>query len=314
MAGNDGDPGGPARQELQALAAGGGIAAALPALGASLRWATAALAAARDDTGHAALEGFYGLFDALEELPDLVAEVPRLLAAARPGPRPAQELTRLTAELGALGERMDRDRADLVRLTAAEEELSRRLADHGELRERVDELRGLERLADALDALAGQRQVIDERLRVLRSGDTSALRDLDDAGAELVRLTRDRLEALPPRISDTLRQAEETGARLADAERELARATAELETLRRRLESVAAELGDRVPALGRHARADRELAEALAALHDAPDPGAPVLEQARGAVREVERRLGEIDGVLRDVLADRDRAAARPVR
>ncbi|MFH9038367.1 hypothetical protein ACH4FA_03200 [Streptomyces sp. NPDC017966] len=302
---------GRARQVLRDALAGGD---ALAALGASLRWAAEVLAERRDDDGVAALEGVFDLYDALEEVPALAAEAPLLVAAARPGERPAEQLDKRLAELTALHERLRADRTALERLADAEDELRRRLADHAELRDRIAELRRLERLVDTLDALSGQHQVVDERLKALRSRDTSAERTLTaDCGA-LVRLSEDQLDALAPRTREALRQAEESGERLAVEERELARVTSELDERSRRLEAVRAALGERIPQLERYARADRELAEALSAWGHADGDGSggahgdrlvktgTALERARLAAADVERRLGEIDRVLREAL------------
>ncbi|MEW2072227.1 hypothetical protein AB0941_01080 [Streptomyces sp. NPDC013433] len=302
---------GRARQVLRDALAGGD---ALAALGASLRWAAEVLAERRDDDGVAALEGVFDLYDALEEVPALAAEAPLLVAAARPGERPAKQLDKRLAELTALHERLRADRTALERLADAEDELRRRLADHAELRDRIAELRRLERLVDTLDALSGQHQVVDERLKALRSRDTSAERTLAaDCGA-LVRLSEDQLDALAPRTREALRQAEESGERLAVEERELARVTSELDERSRRLEAVRAALGERIPQLERYARADRELAEALSAWGHADGDGSggahgdrlvktgTALERARLAAADVERRLGEIDRVLREAL------------
>jgi DNA repair exonuclease SbcCD ATPase subunit len=302
---------GRARQVLRDALAGGD---ALAALGASLRWAAEVLAERRDDDGVAALEGVFDLYDALEEVPALAAEAPLLVAAARPGERPAEQLDKRLAELTALHERLRADRTALERLADAEDELRRRLADHAELRDRIAELRRLERLVDTLDALSGQHQVVDERLKALRSRDTSAERTLTaDCGA-LVRLSEDQLDALAPRTREALRQAEESGERLAAEERELARVTSELDERSRRLEEVRAALGERIPQLERYARADRELAEALSAWGHADGDGSggahgdrlvktgTALERARLAAADVERRLGEIDRVLREAL------------
>ncbi|MFF6809189.1 hypothetical protein ACFZAG_04740 [Streptomyces sp. NPDC012403] len=301
---------GRARQVLRDALAGGD---ALAALGASLRWAAEVLAERHDD-GVAALEGVFDLYDALEEVPALAAEAPLLVAAARPGERPAEQLDKRLAELTALHERLRADRTALERLADAEDELRRRLADHAELRDRIAELRRLERLVDTLDALSGQHQVVDERLKALRSRDTSAERTLTaDCGA-LVRLSEDQLDALAPRTREALRQAEESGERLAVEERELARITSELDERSRRLEAVRAALGERIPQLERYARADRELAEALSAWGHADGDGSggahgdrlvktgTTLERARLAAADVERRLGEIDRVLREAL------------
>ncbi|MDG9710483.1 hypothetical protein [Streptomyces sp. DH10] len=314
-------PGGRASRELRgAFEDGSETPVALSALGASLRRAAAALAQIRDDDGVAALEGLFGLFDALDDVPVLAAEVPRLVSAARPGQRPAEQLDKRLAELTELAEQVRSNRTVLKRLTAAEDELRRRLAEHAELRESIDELHRLERLVETLDELSGQQQVVAERLEVLRSRDTSVEQSLTADCEALVRLSEDQLDALGPRTREALRRAEASGERLASEERKLARVTAELEELHQRVETVRAELGERVPEWERYARADRELAEALSAWERVdgddtgvgrggrPTEGGTALEQARLAAADVEQRLAAIDRVLREALEPPDRS------
>jgi DNA repair exonuclease SbcCD ATPase subunit len=256
-------------------------------------------------------------------------------------------LAKLLAELTKLGERLSEDRENLWRLTAAEEDLRRKLADHAELRAQVDELRRLERLVEALDALHGQQRTVTERLRQLRTRDFGVIGTLESDGRDLLRLTEEQLDAAGPQLSDTLRRTHTAQRELTEREAELDQATAKLTVLRERLLAVRDELGERVPALRRYARADRELAEALAGPEPAgtpapsalaqpapegadpadpapaepgpagggisPDrphsaPAGTALEQARAATRDMERRLAEIDRVLRQSLDERDRA------
>ncbi|MET7848395.1 hypothetical protein ABZT48_09130 [Streptomyces avermitilis] len=290
----------------------------MSALGASLRCAAEALAEIRDDDGVAALEGLFGLFDALEEVPALAAEVPRLVAAARPGQRLAEQLDKQLAELAALHGQVRDDRTALERLAAAEDELRQRLAEHGVLRERIEELRRLERLVDTLDALDGQQQVVDERLEVLRSRDTSAEQTLAADCEALVRLSEDQLDALALQTREAVRLAEESDELLTAKKRELAQVTAELAESHQNLEAVRAELGERIPEWERYARANRELAEALSAweavegddtgdgLGDRLAKGSTALERARRVAADVEQRLAEIDRVLREALEERD--------
>ncbi|MGW7336295.1 hypothetical protein [Streptomyces sp. NPDC054808] len=308
---DDMSPQGRARRELRGALEGGD---ALAALGASLRWTGAVLAEVRDDDSAVALEAFFRLYDALEHAPVLATEAPGLVAAARPGQRPAEQLEQRLADLDALRARVRDDRAVLERLAAAEDELRQRLSEHGELRERVEELRRLERLVDTLDALSEQQQVVDERLKVLRSRDTSAEQRLTADCDAFVRLGEEQLDALGPQTREAVRRADETGRRLAAEEQQLARTTSELNELRGRLAAVRAELGERVPQLERYARADRELAQALSEWNRADGEGAggthgdrlvkrgTALERAHREAADLERRLADVDRVLREAL------------
>ncbi|MCM2424299.1 hypothetical protein [Streptomyces sp. RKAG337] len=147
--------------------------------------------------GSRALVALFALDDALEESRGLAEAMAGLLAVAAPGQGPGSRTEELMRELTDLSERVDGERAALEKLAATEEALRDRLAAHEGLRRQVDELRRLERLVLALDALQEQQEVIARRLaeRGRDSGVDEALWTSSDA---LVRLSDDQLAALAP--------------------------------------------------------------------------------------------------------------------
>ncbi|MEU9166307.1 hypothetical protein AB0D34_00585 [Streptomyces sp. NPDC048420] len=286
--------------------------AALRVLGHALRWAAGALRQVDAGEGGApALAALYALDDALTDGRELARELPGLVVAARPGPEVARGSEELMRELTDTADRVRAARETLEQLAATEDALRGQLAEHTELRRQVDELRRLERLVAALDALQDQQQVIGARLAELRGRDTGVDQAMRTSSDALVRLTEDRLALLAPQTRETLERAATAQNALAAAEREYRASNAELAGYQDRLEAVHAAQGARLASLNRHARADRELAHALRGAAGAEGPAAPAgggltLEQVEVLADTVERRLREADAALTVVLRDRE--------
>ena len=268
----------------------------------ALRWASAWSLTTLTATGSVpAIEAVALLDDALTELTGTLRAVPDLVAAARPGPAVESYLHEREAELNRVTEEL----ATLTDLSEREQSLRDRLAELAPLRAKVDELRRLERLVTALDELNEADQVISDRLAVLRVRTGEAEDGIAAGGAELVRLTKERTELLTPRTQEVLGELATAHARLADVEDRARRAREELAEVATRQAELVAERDQRMAELTAHARADRAVAEALAA---APgfDGDTPALAQVRAVTEEVERRLGELDAVLAQALDVRD--------
>ncbi|MEU1671189.1 hypothetical protein ABZ752_04040 [Streptomyces roseifaciens] len=303
-----------ARREIADLLATAGLSdqeAALRTLGLAFQWAAAALGRVDGgESGSTALAALYDLDDALEEGRCLPGVLPGLLAAARPGREVARGTEELVRELAEATDRVARERAGLEKLLATEEALRRRLAEHEVLRRQVDELRRLERLVVALDALREQQEVIGERLAQLRGRDTGTEEALRTSSDALVRLTEEQLAILAPQARRTLERAAEAQAELAAAEGEQRANAVELSSCHERLQRIRDDRGAQLAALSRHAQADRELARALreaagAAGSTAVPPGGLVTAADVESVTEaVGRRLREADEVLRRVLEE----------
>ncbi|MEL5956498.1 hypothetical protein AADR41_17305 [Streptomyces sp. CLV115] len=288
---------------------------ALLVLGHAVRWAACTLGgtgtpcAAEDIDGADALTALYALDDALAGTHDLADALPALLRAARAGERLGRDVQELMAELTSLAGRIAVERTALDEFLAREAELRQRLAEHEELRHEVDELRRLEALVAELDDVREQRAAIDGRLQELRGQEPDAAdEELRTAADSLLRLTEQQLSALAPRTRQSLQQVAAAQRELEDTRRSMSESTQELSSLRETLESVRAEYSTVLASLTRHARADRELANAL---HEAADGDgearAPGLTPAEVAVltETVERRLAEADRALRRALVDR---------
>ncbi|ARZ71968.1 hypothetical protein SMD11_6392 [Streptomyces albireticuli] len=252
------------------------------------------------------------LDDALTEAEGVSRAAGPLLAAARPGPSTEAYLRDRERELGEVKRRTAAARADFDSLAEAEEELRGRLAEHAALRERVAELRRLERLIEALDALAGQRAAVAERLAFLRSRADGTEEAVAEGCAELLRLTQDQLALLAPRARTALEAAAAAQAELAFEEGRLACSEARLATVSARLAEVGVLHRERVAALSARTRADRELADALASLPEpwkgayagGGDGTAP--ERARALLDGVEERLRDVEEALRRALDEEE--------
>ncbi|TXS03768.1 hypothetical protein EAO73_22170 [Streptomyces sp. col6] len=310
-----------ATDEIAAALSGPGPDAevALRVLRLAFRWAGAALEGVDGaESGAPALAALFALEDALEESGALAAALPALLEAAMPGEAVGggteglmRKLDTVRARVREERERTELAHAALEKLAAAEEALRGRLAEHEALRRQVDDLRRLERLVLALDALQEQQEVIAERLATLRGRDAGVEGTLRTSSDALVRLSEDQLAALAPRTRQVLERAEAAQRALAAEEREHGDAAADLAERQARLERIRESQGDRVASLRRYAAVDRELAGALAAPGGAPSGTvAPehrvTLAEVEAAGDEIERRLGAADEALRRVLAERD--------
>ncbi|WP_326768343.1 hypothetical protein OG978_30965 [Streptomyces sp. NBC_01591] len=287
-------------------------AVALRVLGRAFRWAASALAEVEDGAGGAhALAALYDLDEALEESRALADALPALLVAAMPGDQVGGGTEALMRQLAEVADRVESERAALEKLVATEEALRSRLARHGALRRQVDELRRLERLVLALDALQEQQQVIADRLADLRGRDAGVDEALRTSSDALVRLSEDRLAALAPQTRQILERAAAAQRALAAEEREHDEGAAELALFEERLEQIRDACGARVASLQKYAAVDRDLARALGALPEAPAGTATArqrlsLAEVEAAMADIESRLRAADEALRQVLTERE--------
>lgn len=286
--------------------------AALRTLGCAFRWAAAAVRQVVGDGDSArALEALYDLDDALEAGRELVGAVPALLATAMPGDSVGGGTDEMVRQLADAAERVAAERVELKKLAATEEELRVRLEQHEELRRQVDELRRLERLVDALDALRGQQRVIADRLAALRGKDAGVDDTLRTSGDALIRLSDDRLASLGPQTRQVLERAAAVQSELAAEERTYDEGAAALAARKQRLERIQDERHGQLASLRLYARADRDLARALATpagpgAASAAEAESVSLEQVEAATADIERRLRDADAALGRVLEARD--------
>lgn len=253
------------------------------------------------------IEAVMFLDDALAQVRGLHTAVPALLAAARPGSAVEADIQARASELAELADQVHAARSDLERAEAGEETRRGRLAELATLRQQIDELRRRERLAQALQELNEQRQVIEERVALLRRLTEQPENAIAASAGDLVRLAGERQALLDPAVRDTLIQAEEAVKTLA-REEERARAEQQrLDTTQQRLAEAGrrrAELQatreEQLAQLAAHARAEGALAAALSRNGGAA-AGDPV-GQLNAVLDGVATQLDEVDGILRERL------------
>ena len=292
--------------------------AALVALGAAAGQALQVIRQAITDGSSgpvSPIEAVILLDDALGQLRELQTAVPALLAAAAPGPAVTADIQARADEQSVLTEQVNAMRRELEFVEAREQATRVQLADLSTLREQVDELRRRERLAGALRELNEQRQVIEQRLTLLRQLTEHPEEAIAAGAGDVIRLAEERRALLAPHVRDALSQAADALRALAEEE-ERARAGQErLSAARERLAAaeqrraeLEAEHDGRLAQLAAHAAADSALA---AALSSAGPPGTDPAGPLRLLLDGITTQLSEVDGALQDTLlsgqADYDR-------
>ncbi|MBT2207805.1 hypothetical protein [Actinomadura sp. NEAU-AAG7] len=290
-----------------------GPVAALTALRLAADWSGRALAAGFDDDV-AAFQAVVALDDALEPLGAVREAVPALVEAASPGAPVDAHLRERHDELAAARRRLAADRAALDELGEAREELADLTAEHDRLRERLAELRRLRELAGEVEALRDQAAAFDaEAARPAREAE----RALEESAGTLLRVTREQLALLGPRVATAVRDAAAANAELTELRERLGGAEETAESARAEL-AAAAEGFERLRTrrdevllpLRAYRQADREL---LTALNGgvAPFTKESGLERAERELATIEERLGAIDEILARVLTEHVQAHDR---
>lgn len=261
-----------------------------------------------------AIEAVFLLDDELAAFRALQDAVPALLAAAEPGPTVAADIKARADELAGVADQVAAARRELDVLKAGEQEVNARLAELSAFREKVDELRRRERLATALHELSEQRQVIDQRLTLVRRLTENQENAIASSAGQLTTLSGERRALLTADVRDTLAQATTAQQLLHDEEERVRAGQEELAVTKQRLAEaqqrhaeLAAERDGRLAKLAAHARADTALAAALAAFRADGSAGAgqatgdPV-GQLREALEGMASQLDELDEALRDTV------------
>ncbi|WP_067460663.1 hypothetical protein [Actinomadura macra] len=298
---------------LAAALADDGPAAALTALRLAADWSARALAAGPGDDV-AAFQTVVALDDALEPLTAIARAVPALLEAASPGRPVHDHLRERQTELAAARDRLAADRAALDELDQAGRDLAEQAAEHDRLRDRVAELRRLRALADEVEALRAQAAAFDGT--VTRPAE-EAESVLAESAGNLLRLTREQLALLNPKVRAAVEDAVAADAELAElrgrldgAEERIEASRAELASATQGFESLRTRHDEVLVPLRAHRDADREL---LAALNDGTPPLTKEtgLERADRELADIGERLDAIDEILARVLADHVQAHER---
>ncbi|MEU8357538.1 hypothetical protein AB0C27_16125 [Nonomuraea sp. NPDC048882] len=297
------------RRRITAAVEAGGREAALDALRWAAAWAVAELERAEPGGGPvAALDGVIRLDDAVTELARLSSAVSGLLAEADAGPEVEEYLRTRQEDLAALGESLSALRARRAALGEREERVRAAVDEHAELSEQVTRLRRAERLAGALGELAAQRALIERRLVEIGPPVAAAEEGVFAGSEELLLLSEERRAALTPRVRESLERAATAQSSLRAAEEAMARAEADAEAATARFAELADLREQRLESAKAYARADREIADALAGL----GAGLSGAERARVLLDGIDERLGEVDAALAGALADHETHARRP--
>lgn len=287
---------------------------ALGRAGERARRAIEQATASRDAGPVSAIEAVFLLDDALAQFRTLRDTVPGLLAAAEPGPTVAADIKARADELAAVAGQVAAARRELDVLKADEQETNARLAELRAFREQVDELRRRERLAAALRELSEQRQVIEQRLTLVRRLTENQENAIAASAGRLTTLSGERRALLTANVRDTLAQAATAQQLLHDEEERVRAGQEELAVTEQRLAEaqqrhaeLAAERDGRLARLAAHARADTALAAALAAFRSGSSAAGDPVGQLREALDGVARQLDQLDEALREtVTADQD--------
>lgn len=254
------------------------------------------------------IEAVFLFDDALGPLRDLLVAVPELLAAAKAGPVRADIQAR-TDELARLARQLGEARRELDAATAAQQETSARLAELETLRVEVAELRRREQLAAVLSELEEQRDVVEQRLAVLRELTDQPEKVIAAGTGELVVLAGQRRSLLAGRTGDTLAAADEALRSLAHEEDQARAGQERLDTAQRRLTEaqerrvrLEAEHNGLLAQLAAHAKAEGAIAAALAPSAGRAAAAADPVGQLQATLDGITSQLDEVDTALREAL------------
>jgi len=254
---------------------------------------------------------------AYAELARLAGAIPALLRASFPG-RPVEDLlVAQSAELARAAESAAVQRTAVAELEATQTALAETVAAHQELRDELTRLRRLERLAEVLPELEGQRQLIEDRVAALTEPLSAAEGRLIATSETLITLSAERMQLLEPQARELLGRVAAEHARLAAVEAEVASQDADVSDL----EARAAQLRDlqkaQAASLRAHAEADRALLQALTGLEPSADARAEAeagdgLVIARRLLSGIESQLAAIDAALSRTVLARELTRAAP--
>jgi chromosome segregation ATPase len=291
---------------LESLQASPDGAAALAALGHALAWATESLDAVDLKDEMVVFRQVAAASDAFIKVGPLVAALAPLVDSDVVGATIRQRLNRCGAHLEETREKANRIESELAVLRERETELRAAAAAHEELTARRVELRRMVELAGELPELRARLAETEADAAAIHAEVTEAENDLRRGADRLLRVSEDQRALLAPdlgRLMDEAAQAETAlaaeRARHRELEGKLADHLAGFERLR--------EDHGKLPGLQAYAAAERELIDGFALL-DAQNPEEPPpderspLSRASAAIADAERRLTELDTLLKPVL------------
>ena len=297
-----------------------GELASLGVLRLALRWAVTTLSGDATASPGWAFGAVAEADRALAAAPEFFASLAVLVARGEPGERVAVDLRKYAEQSAELDHAMEPMRARLTELQQAEDRFRAEAARKEELRARVDELERIEQLAAHVAGLRVQHETLTRRTAAIAAAATDAEAELGAAAEPLIALSEEALAAITERTRTLLSAAAEQDRLLServtehkqaarDAAESSAQARAELSATEDELARALAERDaahaaarDRLTALRRHHKANRDVADALAGrpaqATGKPSAQADPLAAALRALTEVETRLAEIDTQL----------------
>ncbi|WP_055750273.1 hypothetical protein [Frankia sp. AvcI1] len=249
------------------------------------------------------LNAVMGLDDAMGDAAELLATLPAFLAAAEPVEPIRSDLADWASRQAEAARRVAHARALLDARLADERQLDGLAAEHAELTRRLADLERAERLAASLPALREQHRVLAERVSAFSDPALRAEQAVELAAVQLDLLTGLRAGGWRAELADALAAAAAAQARLAeqlavDRERlsglegENDRTRAELAVIDERAARLEDEHRELQARLSARLKANQRVAGSMAGL------------------READRRLTEIDGMLAAALRERETALA----
>lgn len=277
-----------------ALDSGDDAHAALQVLRHAIAWAGRAIATpVRNGDGPLAIELVIALDDALEQVDDLLAQVPALAEQGVAGAPVTEYLERQAQALAEISDQIAVARREHEALFAMEAELRASKEEHGRIQQRIDELQRLDRLEKSLPELREQHQRLARQLEAMITPVAAAEQALVDLAEQIVTLSTERRQDLAKRTNELLAEVSESEQRWAESMRQHADAEERLATLGKDYEELREELERRLAALRIHARIDEELQERLGAAGESVDQVRGILAETDGTLERVEQALGE---------------------
>jgi chromosome segregation ATPase len=291
---------------LAAVNEGDDVHAALRALRHAMAWSVSAVSSAPvpQATDPAAIELVLALDDALTQVDGLVAHVPALAEASMAGLPVTEYLSRQAQALAELADRVAVARREHEALAAVHAELLASSQEHDSISRELDELRRLQRLADALPELHEQRASLARRIEAMSSpiDDVRAAEQaLLDTADTVVTLGAQRQADLNERVQELLATAARTEVDWAARQRQHADVEARLRETRTEYEKLDSQREGWLEVLRQHAEIDEDLFERLTAVRDDAGDGTAT-ERVHTLLADVEVVLDKVDNALRDML------------
>ncbi len=284
-----------------------GPEAALAELRRATALVTSAFAAAPVTDDVAAFGCVVQLDQALGQLSDVLRIVPGIVEMAAAGDPVNERLSRYQAELSRRQAEVAAAHADLGKLRDLEQEVEKTEAERNRLRDRIDELEHAHRIAAELPSLRLRLQALQAAVAGIDAADARDVTDmLVHAVGHLHAMTEQQRAVLGEQARSLIADAESAGQALGQERARRDAAAAELAVRSEEAKQVTAVLEEKLAILKAWHQADADLAEALNAT--GIPAASSALQRVRAELSALERRVAELDGQLRPVLAEHARA------